>query len=170
MDRDTLLELLHYNEWANGQILDTTERLPPEQLTAQTALDHGTAWQTLLHLVDVEWSWRLIAQGIPAPQLLWEVESFADLAQLKSYWLGEQATLRSYVQSLDAAALNAPIALGTAPDGSLRQAKRWHILAHLLNHSTQHRTEVARYLTDCGHSPGDLDLLDLLVSKDATSL
>jgi uncharacterized damage-inducible protein DinB len=84
--------------------------------------------------------------------------------------LNEQATLRTYVQSLDAAALNAPIALGTAPDGSPRQAKRWHILAHLLNHSTQHRTELARYLTDSGYSPGDLDLLDLLVNKDANSL
>ncbi len=165
MDRDTLLDLIRYNEWANGRILDTIARLPPQQLTASAALDHDTPWQTLLHLVDVEWSWRLIAQGIPAPQLLWEVESFADLAQLKSYWLGEQATLRAYVQSLDAAALSTPLTLGTAPDGSPRSAKRWHILAHLLNHSTQHRTELARYLTDSGHSPGDLDLLDLLMGK-----
>lgn len=165
MDRETLLDLIHYNEWANGQILATIERLPPQQLTTPAALDHGTAWQTLLHLVDVEWSWRLIAQGIPAPQMLWEVETFADLAQLKTYWQSEEATLRAYVQSLDTAALNAPIALGTTEDGAPKQAKRWHILAHLLNHSTQHRTELARYLSACGHSPGDLDLLDLLIGK-----
>lgn len=162
MERDTLLDLLRYNEWANGRILAISERLTPEQLTTPAALDHGSAWQTLLHLVDVEWSWRLIAQGQPAPPLLWEIEPLADLAQLAAFWQGEQATLRAYVQRLDKAALQAMVEFGAAQ--APQQAKRWHILVHLLNHSTQHRTELARYLTDCGHSPGDLDLLDRLMS------
>ena len=165
MDRDTLLDLIRYNEWANGRILITIARLPPEQLTTPAALDHGTPWQTLLHLVDVEWSWRLIAQGIPVPQMLWEIETFVDLAQLAAFWQEEGATLRAYVQSLDVAALQEVVEFGTPEGKPPQQAKRWHLLAHLLNHSTQHRTELARYLTDCGHSPGDLDLLDLLMGK-----
>lgn len=163
MDGNTLLDLLRYHEWANSRILATIAQVAPEALTAPAALDHGTAWQTLLHLVDVEWSWRLIAQGEPTPAMLWEIETLADLPQLTTFWHGEQATLRAYIQSLDTAALQANVEFGAVE--APQRAKRGQILLHLLNHSTQHRTELARYLTDRGHSPGDLDLLDLLMGK-----
>lgn len=163
MDGNTLLDLLHYHEWANGRILATIAQVAPATLRAPAALDHGTAWQTLLHLVDVEWSWRLIAQGQPAPPMLWEIETITDLPQLSAFWQGEQARLRAYSQGLDNATLQTIVEFGAAE--APQRAKRGQILLHLLNHSTQHRTELARYLTDHGHSPGDLDLLDLLMGK-----
>jgi uncharacterized damage-inducible protein DinB len=35
----------------------------------------------------------------------------------------------------------------------------WQQLINQVNHATQHRSEVAVILTECGHSPGDLDFL-----------
>ena len=35
----------------------------------------------------------------------------------------------------------------------------WHLLAHVVNHGTQFRSEAAIALTAYGQSPGDLDLL-----------
>lgn len=162
MQREDILDLLSYNRWANERVLTQLELLSAEQLTAVANHDHGSAWQTLLHLVDVEWSWRLMAQRLPAVTVLWEVEDLADLARVKAFWLNEQQTLLTYVQAIDEAQLNTMVEFGTPQGWPPRQAKLWQILAHVVNHSTQHRTELARYLTDCGHSPGDLSLLQFL--------
>lgn len=162
MTRDDILQLVAYNERMNDRIMASLAQLSPEQLRAPANLDHGSAWQTLLHLVDTEWSWRLIAQQLPATQMVWEVEPMPDLAAVQLFWHAEQARLRAFVQQMEEATLNGEVNYGTAQGHTAQFAKMWYILLHILNHSTQHRTELARYLTDCGHSPGELDLLEFL--------
>ena len=36
----------------------------------------------------------------------------------------------------------------------------WQMLVHVFNHGTQHRSEAALVLTQEGHSPGEMDLID----------
>ena len=35
----------------------------------------------------------------------------------------------------------------------------WQMLAHVINHGTQHRSEAATILTGIGHSPGEIDMI-----------
>ncbi len=93
-----------------------------------------------------------------SPSYVWD-HGFAldDLSAIHAFCLEEDVRLRGYVEAHDDAALAESMEFGP---GFSRP--RWLIVAHIVNHGTQHRSELARYLTECGHSPGDLDLLDTL--------
>ena len=159
MDGESLLALVRFHAWANDRILMTAASLSDEELRRPGVLDHGSASDTLRHLVDVDWSWREFCIGNDVRDTyVWD-HGFAleDLRAIHAFCVEEDARLRIFVESLDDAALTEP--WGTRADFS---RPRWLVVAHVVNHGTQHRSELARYLTECGHSPGDLDLLDAL--------
>jgi uncharacterized damage-inducible protein DinB len=157
VDRDSLIAFVRFHAWANDRILTTAAALSDEELRREGVLDHGSAFATFRHLVDVDWSWREFCTGHDVGQTyVWDHGYVLDdLRAIHAFSLDEDARLRSYVESLDDAALNEPI--GSSPDF---MPPRWLIVAHVVNHGTQHRSELAHYLTVCGHSAGDLDLLD----------
>lgn len=162
MDAESLLALVRFHAWANERILTTAEALTDDEFRRPAPLDHGSVFATLRHLADVDWSWREFCTGHDVGKTyVWD-HGFVldDLRSIHDFCREEDARLRTYVASLDDAAVGeqvaGPGALGIAA------CPRWLIVVHLVNHGTQHRSELARYLTDCGHSPGELDLLEVL--------
>ena len=159
VDAASLLALVRYHAWANDRILTTTAGLSDEEFRRPDVLDHGSAFQQVRHLVDVDWSWRQFCTGNDiGDTYVWDHGfDLDDLASIHAFSLEEDAQLRGYVESLDQQSLNEQ--LRVSPTFA---APRWLILAHVVNHGTQHRSELARYLTVCGHSPGGLELVDVL--------
>jgi len=159
VDPDSLMTFVRYHAWSNDAILTTAAALSEEEFRRPGVLDHGSAFDTVRHLVDVDWGWREFCTGHDVGQTyVWDHGfELDDLKALHAFCLEEDARLRSYVESLDEAALSEPMSMGDDPNDVL---PRWLIIAHVVNHGTQHRSELARYVTTCGHSPGDLDLLD----------
>ncbi len=63
MDRQDLLFLVRYHVRANERILDATGELSEEGFRRPTTLDYETAYETLLHVAIVDWSWRELCIG-----------------------------------------------------------------------------------------------------------
>ncbi|MEX0984898.1 MAG: DinB family protein [Actinomycetota bacterium] len=156
MDAGSLLAFVRFHAWANDRILTTAAGLSDEEFQRTANLDHRSAFQTLRHLVDVDWSWREFCEGNDVGETyVWDVLPLEDLESIHAFCTEEDGRLLTYVGSLDAAVQAESLAL----DAEM-SVPRWLILAHIVNHGTQHRSEVARYLTECGHSPGEFDLID----------
>ena len=156
MDGDSLLAFVRFHAWANDRILMTAAGLSDEELRRPGVLDHGSAFDSLRHLVDVDWSWREACIGNDVGQTyVWD-HGFVldDVAAIHAFCLEEDIRLRSYVESLDETGLNEPL------EGGEPEEPRWLVVAHVVNHGTQHRAEAALLLTAEGRSPGELDMIN----------
>lgn len=157
MNRDDVLFLVRYHNRSNQKIVEAMSELSQEQLHRDNEFDHGSAFQTLRHGIDVDWSWRQLCLGNDIGKAyLWDIVPMTDFAETRAAWENDSRELLAYSEGLDDAALQQEIVIDKK---SGETAPRWKILAHVVNHGTGHRSELARYCTVCGHSPGDMDFI-----------
>jgi uncharacterized damage-inducible protein DinB len=149
---------VQYHNWANNRLLDIAEKIPTDQLMTDSGLSFGSAFQTLRHMLDMEWSWRMAAQGQSATTVLWELEPLEDLTAVRTYWYAEGVRLLNFVRGLSDAGFEREV----VPSWMQKPYAIKHILIHIANHATNHRTEVGWYFTRVGFSLGDVEFIDYI--------
>ncbi|NJN82228.1 MAG: hypothetical protein HC802_08080 [Caldilineaceae bacterium] len=158
MQTNDILTLYDYNYWATERLLRAAARLTQEQFLADGPMSFGGVRSTLAHTLGAEWIWRKRCQEGVSPTAIPAPTEYPDFATLQQRWLEEQSAMLAYVATLDDETLSKPLAYrGT--NGDPFSVTLWQILAHVVNHGTQHRSEAAALLTNLGHSPGDIDMI-----------
>jgi len=167
-----ILESLYdYNYWANRRVLAIARSLFESDLIAPAGLGHGSLMATLVHILYAEWLWRMRTQESysPGPQSPWEalnLDDTATLDALRARWFEEERAMRAYLAGLRDSDLE-QVVLYQTMSGEARENLLWQLLAQVINHGTQHRSEAALHLTQLGHSPGDLDFIIYLRREGA---
>ena len=164
MKKEEILTLYQYNSWANARILNAASNLNHEQFLASTPFSYDGLRGTLVHTLFAEWIWRRRWEGHSPTEWLMP-EDFPTFESLRERWNTEESNLMIFVESVNEKKLGSTIHYRTT-GGNQRQNTLWHLMLHLVNHGTQHRSEAAAMLTDCGHSPGDIDLIVYLREKE----
>jgi uncharacterized damage-inducible protein DinB len=157
MNKQDILLLYKYNHWANERILDAAAQVTGEQFLAPASYPHGGLRSTLTHTLFAECIWRTRWLGESPAQRI-KPEEFPTFNSLRARWQEEEKLLMAFVDDLTDENLNNTFSYKTTKDEPVEKIL-WQMMAHVVNHGTQHRSEAAAMLTELGHSPGDLDLI-----------
>lgn len=124
---------------------------------------------TLVHELDVEWSWRVRLAGADRTAFSTEDEElvatdFPDVRAIRERWATDEAEMRAWLARLTEADLEGPCRTEASGPGH----PFWFHLQHLYSHAIQQFADAAVVLTAAGRSPGELDFLDFVESTGRT--
>jgi uncharacterized damage-inducible protein DinB len=163
-----IAELFDHLYWMRDRILRAADA-PGVPLTTEAHPTIRDLRATLVHELDVEWSWReRLAVPDPTEFLADDVEldpnDFGTLDDIRARWADDERAMRAWLATLDEAALERPCP-------AERDAKHpfWVHLQHLYTHSIQQVSDAAVALTLAGRSPGELDFLDFVLERERGS-
>ncbi len=149
--------LYDYGYWARDRVLAQVAMLDHDAYVAPGALDYGSIRGTLVHWLAGDAIWLARWQGRP-DQLIGE-RDLPTFEALQARWAHEETAMRAFLGQLTDADLAGIVQYTSARTNNRSAIPLWHMMSHVANHGTQHRSEVALALTQLGLSPGDLDLI-----------
>jgi uncharacterized damage-inducible protein DinB len=159
MNKADIQHLVDYLYWVNGRILDAAEQLEGDQLTRSSPPTTRDLRATLVHVLDVEWSWRLNLQGrLDEAEQDLRPEDYPDVAAIRAHWARDEAEMRAWLASLT----DADIAAEVRSELTKNRLPLWQGLLHVVFHGIQQQADAATLLTLAGHSPGDIGYLEML--------
>lgn len=157
MNKQDLLVLFQYNQWTSQKILDAASNLTAEQFLASFPFPHGGVRSTLVHALFAEWIWRTRWEGT-SPTYRLKPDDFPTFESLLARIEKEDQLLIQFVENVADERLNSRFKYNSI-DGKPQKRVLWQTMVHVINHGTQHKTEVAAMLTEFNHSPGDIDMV-----------
>jgi uncharacterized damage-inducible protein DinB len=150
LNASDMRSMFAYDRWATRQVLAQLDGVDAALWGATGVVGERGLGSILVHMLGAHQRWRIAiteegeGQG-PEP----ENEPLPDAASLVDRWEAEFRAMDGLLANLS--------------DGMLAYVHEgiaiWQMLAHLVNHGTQHRSESALLLTQAGRSPGELDLI-----------
>jgi uncharacterized damage-inducible protein DinB len=154
--------LYEYHYWANERIMRAAEKVNDVQFLATT----DTRWslrKTLVHAMSAEWIWLSRWRGV-SPKAGLNENDFPTLESIRARWRTGEQDMRAFLAALSDDELQRVVQYMNTR-GQPFEFPLWQLMAHIVNHGTQHRSEAAALLTDWGYSPGDMDLSLFLTER-----
>jgi len=149
--------MFEYNEWAWQRVFPSLAALPNEEYFAERPFFWHSLHGLAVHSFGADWIWLQRCRGV-SPSALPPRESVADLADLHRRWDPVRAGFREYVAGLSDEQMAAEIVYRDTA-GKPYTFSLGDLLRHVMNHATEHRSQMTPTLFQLGHPTEPLDYL-----------
>jgi uncharacterized damage-inducible protein DinB len=167
MRKTDIRMLIDYMYWVNHRLLEAAADLTAEQFREPATVTTRDLRATLVHELDVEWSWRLNLLQTPIEEIGSEQElqpeDYPDVKTLRSHWARDEAEMRAWIDALSDEDLEGVVASAFTRD----RRPLWQYLLHIVTHAAQQQADAATLLTLAGSSPGEIDFLRYLETRSS---
>ncbi|MDQ0272835.1 DinB family protein [Cytobacillus purgationiresistens] len=142
--------LFRYNWMVRKEWYEWCEDIPEEELLAERTGGVGGILHTLFHIIDVEWSWIRLLQGLPDFQE--KFEEYNSLAKVKEldakFHLEVSAFVGNWNDSLEQNLL-----YDTTPDGREVIDTWGEIMRHAIVHEVHHIGQLSVWARELNKKP-----------------
>jgi uncharacterized damage-inducible protein DinB len=153
-----LVDPLRHNVWATAQVLELCRQLTPDQLRATAPGNYGTILETLQHIIGAEDRYRSRLSGNDStwptrPEDIEDLEELARLAEDVAPFWDELAN-----SDFDPERMIRFYYADPSPEdvGVEFQVTAGVLVAQVINHGNEHRTQIFTILTTLGIQPPEL--------------
>lgn len=158
-DAITLLDHLY---WVRDRTLEAAAALDASTFTDADTVTNRDLRATLVHELDVQWSWRERLKGADWQEWGEDAElrgeDYPTVEAVADHWRRDEAVMRVWLAGMADEELDAP------PVRAEDRQPLWHYVMHRYAHGLQQFGEAAVLLTRLGHSPGDIGFLEYIAA------
>lgn len=157
MEIDSVRRLFAYNEWAWARVFPSMAAVPHEVYVAE----HPYYWHSLhalaVHCYSADWIWFQRLQG-ESPTAMATPAAFASFAALRKEWDPLRIAWHSWLDGLTDASLAETLHYRDT-SGNHFSVRMGDLLRHVVNHATEHRSQMTPILYQAGHPTDPLDMI-----------
>lgn len=157
MIADQMRRLFTYNTWAWQHVYASVEQLDNEAYHATRPVFQNSIHTLLVHSMAAEQIWYARCRG-ESPTSLLNPDDFADFAALAEEWSHVRHRWANYLQWMSDEDCKQMITYRTT-QGKEYALRLVDILQHVVNHATEHRSQLTPILHELGIPTEPLDYM-----------
>ena len=153
----TFNKLYTYNTWAWGEVLNSLEQLDDKVLKAEGGFFWGSLHGMAVHGLAAEVIWLERLNG-NSPKALLDPNDYPDIASIRTHWqvIGPQLHKIYAAHSMENSAETMTY---TSTEGTENTVNIAELLQHIINHGTEHRSQMTPVLYNEGVATVPLDFI-----------
>ncbi len=151
--KTALVALLDFSDWVDARIWRCVDTLEPEQFTQPLAYSVGSIRDQLAHMLGAERVWLARMQGNETPAQWRDYTQFLDFTSTRIAAKQARVALREYVAGLNDTSLREYYRWPIPPGRDDPLCPRWLTLLHVVNHGTDHRSQILLQLSRHFNAP-----------------